>query len=107
MITAQMVHEAFNAATQEAWHKDWSDVSDAAKGRYEVMAAFLNARSAAPEGTVCLRRASDAAAIYCAIADCLQSASYSCFPATGQTKIVLCERHAREADPALQREVQS
>ncbi len=45
MITAEMIHQAFNTATPSATHKGWSDVSEPAKERYELMAAHLNEQS--------------------------------------------------------------
>ncbi len=42
MITGKMVYEAFSAAAPDASQRDWTDVSVAAKERYEVMAAHLH-----------------------------------------------------------------
>ena len=41
-LTAQQIHEAYCVATPDAWNKDWSDISQSALVRYEVMAAWLN-----------------------------------------------------------------
>ncbi len=49
MITGKMIHEAFNAATPDAIHKDWSLVSERAKKRYEVMARELNTAAGLPQ----------------------------------------------------------
>ncbi len=62
---------------------------------------------------ICTRRPDDTLVVECEIFDCDELASYDCYPALApgitslQTKIALCEQHAREADPGLQHEVQS
>ncbi len=62
---------------------------------------------------VCTPRPDDALPTFCEIADCEQLAAWNCYPAIApgvtslQTTIALCDEHAHEADPALQREVRS
>jgi hypothetical protein len=61
---------------------------------------------------ICIRRLDDALPVFCEMADCEQIAAFDCYPAVTlgvtslQTTIALCEQHAREADPGLQREAQ-